>query len=221
MRALKFLCARSFRLRYLIVPLILYIGIAVPVVLAHEPPGSEDYLICKMAPLLCVFLIQIVYMMFLSIDLNGNRLMRSSPISKELRTRAVPLFSFLTNLVLIVVTVLLYGAFIMISGQVLSHLSDMLLLAAFSIVVFVVFCTLGLHFTWGMIFMLYAWMPVAGIMFFISGEQWHSGFGLELWLSAVIFAAAVIVSFILAFVISHLFYKYSDFKAMTQNATTV
>lgn len=221
MRSLKFLFIRGFRLKRLIIPLIIFIGLAAAVMIFHEPAGAEDYLICKLSLHGGTLFIVLFSAMFLCADICGNRMMRSAPFSKELRTIGIPLYNSITGIGSMLAAVMIYGAYILISGQELSHLSDFLIISAPAAFLFCVMCTLAMHTTWGVIFLIYAYVPAAALILFIRDEQWTNGFGAELWVSALSFVGAAALGSVISFVISGIFYKSSDFKAMSQNITTV
>lgn len=219
MRSLKYLFIRGFRPVRLIISAAVTVAMLVLVMVFHENASSEDYLISKLClnfgGILSVMIIEI----FLCAELTGNRLLRSAPISKEMRTFGIPMFSTLLGLGVSLVSIVPYSVFIAVSGHPASHLSDTLLVSAALLFLYIVMGTIAMNIRYGMILLIYFYFPFGTLWFFISDEQWNNGFGVELPLSVLIFVGTLIVSVAIAFAVSHIFYKKMDFKAYQQAMT--
>ncbi len=221
MTGLKYLFRRSCSPVRMGIPAIIGVAILVIAMVFHEPIGSEDYLICKlMAHVGSVFVVMFAGV-FLSAELSGTRLMRSSPISKELRTFSIPMYNIIMGTGLTVLVNLIYVIFVFATGQDVMHISDMLIISAPLCVIYTLLGTISMHITWGMLFMIYGYIPAALLLGFVPHTAWENGFGVDIRASLLIYIGAVVVTAVLAFVISHICYKKYDFHAMQQNATSV
>ncbi len=216
-KGLQFLFNRGFRLLWLNVAcLVLTISMLVIFFCFHEPLGNEDYLICKMFPNFCVLAFVMMSGIFLCTDLVGNRAMRSIPISKALRLYSVPIYNTVLPFGLSAITILIYLVYIYIAGLDLVHFSDMLILSAVITGVMTVFSTIGMNFSFGMLFMIYAYIPIFAVNFFLPDDVWKNGFGMPLWAALLIYFGTAAVSSAISFIIARLFYKYGNFKPMIQ-----
>lgn len=221
MTGLKFLFRRSCSLVRMGIPAIIGVAVIVLMMVFHESIGSEDYLICKlMAHVGTVFVVMFAGI-FLSAELSGTRLMRSSPISKELRTFSIPMYNIIMGTGITVLVNIIYTVFILVTGQDIVHISDMLIISAPVCAIYTLLGTISLHITWGMLIMIYAYIPVSLLLGFVPHTIWENGFGVEIWASVLIYIVAVVITAVLAFVISHICYKKYDFHQMQQNATAV
>ncbi len=219
MKGLKYLFKRGFCRPVLnIISLVIVVGLMVAVVLAHEPLGAEDYIMCKVGAHLGVMMAVMFNFMFLCADVTGNRLMRSTPFSKQLRCFSVPAYCIITGGGATILINAFYAIFCVASGLDMSHLSDMLITSAPLMLCYIIMGTIALNTNYGMIFVMYIAFPLMAIGFFIPSDVWEFGFGLPLWAGALIFVGALIVSVVGAFAIARAFYAKSDFKPMQQAA---
>lgn len=220
MKSIKYLFKRGFRPIRTSILSVFAVAMPVLVMVFHENAASEDYLISKIALNFGTMVMHMALVMLLCTETTGNRLIRSAPISKELRTFGIPMFNIILGVSAAAVTLLPYTIFIFASGLPLSHLSDTMIVTAVMIFFFIILGTVALHLRYGMVLLIYAYIPVCGLMFFLSDDQWNNGFGMELWLSAVISGALIAAAMATAFIISRLFYKHSDFKAYQQTLSS-
>ncbi len=221
MTGLKFLFRRSFSPLRMGIPALLGVAALVLVIVFHEPIKTEDYLLCKlMAHLGSVFVVMFAGI-FLSAEISGTKLIRSSPISKELRTFAIPVYNIIMGVGITAFVNIVYAIFILVTGEDLVHISDMLIVSAPLCAIYTLLGTMSLHITWGMLFMIYGYIPASLLLGFVPHTVWENGFGMELWVGLLIYIGTVVLTSVLAFVISHICYKKYDFHAMQQNATSV
>ena len=216
MTGLKFLFRRSCSLVRMWIPALIGITLLVLALVFHEPMSSEDYLLCKMMAHTGMIFVMIFSSIFISVEINGNRLMRSAPISKQLRTFSVPMYNVVVGVGLSALVNIIYAIFVMIMGLDLCHISDMLIVSAVICVSYVILGTISMQFNWGMLVMIYAYIPMMLLLPIIPDHIWESGFGASVGVGLVVYIAAAVISAVLAFVISHIFYKKYDFKPFQQ-----
>ncbi len=221
MTGLKFLFKRSFFRWRMIIPAFVTIAMMVTVMAAHELKGTEDYLVCKMFGNLGTWMLLIFADMFLCVDMNGTRLLRSAPISKELRTFSAPMFNIILGMGMTVLINIAYVVFILISGNELYNITDMLISSAVVGFIVTVIGTVSLLINYGMLLILYAFIPLALLMNFIPKSVWSNGFGTELWVGIVVFAVFFVLSVAVSFISAKICYKKVDFNALPQNITPV
>lgn len=216
MRGLKYLCRRGLNVPRIIVPLILAVAMVAVVIIFHEEMNTEDYLICKMS-LSFVSLIGIMMIsIFLWADVSGNRMMRSSPISKELHTFSLPVFSSLLNMGSILLTVFPYIIFVLVTGLPVIHISDTLVAAAPVLAWCTFSVAIAVQMRWGMLILIYSYIPLMLCFFFFGDERWAGGFGLPLWAAVLIFLGGWVLATVISFIVCKLHYNKCDFKAMQQ-----
>lgn len=219
MKGLKFLFKRGFGHIVLnIISLVIIAGLMVAVVLAHEPVGAEDYIMCKIGAHLGVMLAVMFNLVFLCADVTGNRLMRSAPFSKQLRCFSAPMYCIILGGGGTLLINVLYAIFCVASGLDMSHMSDMLIASAPLMLCYIVMGTIAMNINYGMVIAIYSVFPLIGLFFLVPGDVWAFGFGLPLWAGALIFVGTLIVSAVGAFAIARAFYAKSDFKPMLQAA---
>ncbi len=216
MTGLKFLFRRSCSLVRMWIPALIGITLLVLALVFHEPMSSEDYLLCKMMAHIGMIFVMIFSSIFISVEINGNRLMRSAPISKQLRTFSVPMYNVIAGVGLSALVNIIYAIFVMISGLEMSHISDMLMISAPICAIYILLGTTAMQFNWGMLVMIYAYIPMMLLLPFTPDHIWESGFGTSVGVALVVYIAVAVMSAALAFVISHIFYKKYDFRPFQQ-----
>ena len=217
MKGLRFLFRRGFSHVVLnIGSLVIIAGLLVAVVLAHEPVGAEDYIMCKIGAHLGLMLGVMFNFMFLCADITGSRLMRSVPFSKELRCFSVPTYCIILGGGGTLLVNVFYAIFCIVSGLDMVHLSDMLIVSAPLVLSFVVVGTIAMHINYGMILACYMVFPLMGLCFAVPSRAWEYGFGLPLWAGALIYFGTLIVSAAASYILSRVFYKKYDFKPYQQ-----
>ena len=216
MTGLKLLFRRSCSLVRMWIPALIGITLLVLALVFHEPMSSEDYLLCKMMAHIGMIFVMIFSSIFISVELNGNRLMRSAPISKQLRTFSVPMYNVIAGVGLSALVNIIYAIFVMISDLELSHLSDMLMISAPICAIYVLLGTTAMQFNWGMLVMIYAYIPMMFLIPITPDHIWESGFGASVGVALVVYIAVAVISAVLAFVISYIFYKKYDFRPFQQ-----
>lgn len=220
MKGLKFLFKRGFRHTVLnIISLVLISGILTAVVLAHEPVGAEDYIMCKVGAHLGLILAVIFNFFFLCGDVTGNRYMRSAPFSKQLRCFSVPTYCIILGGGGTVLVNIFYTIFCIASGLDMSNLSDMLIVSSPLMLCFIIVGTISMNINYGMLLAIYMVLPLTGVFFVLPDDVWEFGFGLPLWAGMLIFVGTLAGSIAAAFILALLFYKKADFKPIQQNAT--
>ena len=224
MNGIKYLVKRTFCHKIaVLITLLVAAGMMAAVIIFHEPLGADDdYLMCKLcAHLGSCFFVMVSYI-FLSAELNGNRLMRSTPFSKSLRLKSVPLFCSIMGIGSTALINLIYAVYILVSKQELSNISDMIVVSLPVLLCYIVLGVIAMNINYGSILMIYLYLPLGGTGFFLSDKNWREGFGLSIAPAVLIYIATAAVCVILAFVIAKLFYEKAEFKAMPQaNAPTM
>ena len=222
MKGLKFLFKRGFfHIVLNIISIVFMLGMIVAVVLAHEPVGAEDYIMCKICALLGVMLSVMLNLMFLCADVTGNRLMRSAPFSKQLKRFSIPTYCVILGGGGTVLVNAAYAIFCIVSGLDMSHLSDMLIVSSPLMLCLIIMGTIAMNINYGMILAIYMVFPLWGVFFVLPSDVWEFGFGLPLWAGALIFVGTFAVSIAGAFIIGRIFHEKVDFKPIQQNATYV
>lgn len=219
-KGLKFLFKRGFRIIWLdIACIVMTIGLMVLLFCFHGEMGTEDYLICKVAPHFCTMLFVMLSGIFLCTDIVGNRVMRSAPISKSMRLYSIPIYNTILPFGISAIMNLVYLAYILIAGLDIINFSDMLIISAALTGVMTIFSTIGMNFSFGMLLMIYAYIPLFAANLFISDSIWENGFGLPLWAALLIYLGVAAASSGISFVVARLFYKYGNFKPLMQQTT--
>ncbi|MGN1339891.1 MAG: hypothetical protein ACI4WS_06330 [Oscillospiraceae bacterium] len=200
--------------------LVLFAGMMTAVMIFHENPGNyesdeADYLMCKICALLPMVLGIMITGILMASEVVGNRFMRAIPEADKLFTLGFPLFGLLISLGWGLAINLTYAAFILISGGDICNISDMLLLTA----PFALFCTFMPAFMFssrfGAIAGAFMYFPFLFLMWGISSLPTavkYDGFGLPVWESALITAAAYLAGFVIAAVISTTCYRSGNFR---------
>ena len=153
---------------------------------------------------------------FLSVEISGNRLMRSSPISKQLRTFSIPVYNIIMGVGITAVINIVYAIFVLATGLESVHLSDMLIVSAPLCLIYVVMGTTSMQFNWGMLLMIYAYIPLMLLIPLVPDRIWDEGFSAGIGTGIIVYLGTAVLSSVLAFAISYLFYKKYDFKPMQQ-----
>lgn len=218
MDGFKFLIKRTFHRRIMVlITLLVAAAMMAAVMIFHEPLGADDdYLMCKLcAHLGSCFFVMLSYI-FLSVDINGNRAMRAAPFSKSLRLKAVPLFCSIMGVSLTAVIDLIYSAYILISKQDMTNISDMLIISVPVLVCYVILGVIAMNMNYGSIIMVYLYIPMAGLGFLVPEKVWTDGFGMTVTTSLLIYIATAVACAVLAFVIARLFYEKAEFKPLPE-----
>lgn len=222
MKGLKFLFKREFCHTVLnIISIVFMLVMMVAVVIAHEPVGAEDYIMCKVGAHLGVMLSVMFNLILLCSDVTGNRLMRSAPFSKQLKRFSIPAYCVILGGGRTVLINIAYAIFCIVSGLDMSHLSDMLIVSSPLMLCLIIMGTIALNINYGMILVIYIIFPVMGLVSAIPSNAWEFGFGLPIWAGALIFVGTLAVSIAAAFIIGRIFHEKVDFKPIQQNATYV
>ncbi len=223
MKGLEFLFKRTFsRKTSMIISAVVAIAMTVLVIVQHEPVGEDsDYLMCKAAMHLGFCFFTLFAMMFATSEINGNRLMRSCPISKELRLKSVPIYSSIMGIGTTVLVNLIYSVFIIATNQPSVNISDMIIVSLPFLFCYTALGTVYMNMNYGSVFMIYLYIPIGCVGFLIPKETWQYGFGVDLLPAVLIFAAVAAVSVAASFMIARLFYNKSDFKPLPEQVQSV
>ncbi len=221
MKGFKYLLKRGITPKRLIWMIVSVVAMLVPVIVFHEPIGSEDYISCKLMMSFVSFLAFYIPMTYLGNELVGNRLVRSMPISKEIRTVGIPLYCTIVFTAIEMLYILPYSVFIFVTGQEMYHIADMLILSAIMLAVTVLCGTVGLNVRFGFL-SVYIFMVLCFSVGLLPDKSFsENGFGLPLWEAALIYVGAIAVSLIMSRIICQIYYKKSDFKPIQQYTTNV
>lgn len=179
----------------------------------HNETSAEEYMFPKMFIFFPAFFMTEMGLICGCRDIAANKLVRSFPIAKELYTKSVPIFIMLLTLGVSAVVVTAYFIFLGIIGAGASQFADTLMIGAFIIapefIVSVLFSNIPAG---GMVCVYVAALPIVLISTIGGDTVMRMGFGVSLPIAAVIFAAAVIVSAALMFVIAKWRYIRSNVK---------
>ena len=221
MSGLKLLFNRWFSNRVcIIISLVLFSGIMTAVMIFHEDPGNydsdeADYLMCKICALLPMILGVLLLSILMAAQMVGNRFMRAVPAADKLFTVGLHVFGLLVSLGWGLAINLCYALFILVSGRDICNISDMLLMTA----PFALFCTIipPVMFSsrFGAVFGMLGYFPFLILTFSIHGMPEnikYDGFGVPLWTSALIVAAAYLLGFAVGAVISVSCYRKGNFR---------
>lgn len=179
----------------------------------HEDLGTEEYLFPKMFIFFPAFFMTEIGLICGCRDIAANKLVRSFPIAKALYTKSMPIFVIILMLGVSAVCVAAYFIFLGIIGAEAAQFADTLLIGAFIIAPELIVSVLLEHIPGGGVFTVYvAALPVVLIATIGGDTVMRTGFGVSLPMAALIFAAAVIVSAVLMFVIAKWRYMTSTVK---------
>lgn len=221
MNGLKLLFTRWFSHKvFLICALALFVGMMTAVMLFHANPGDyesndADYLMCKVCALLPMVLGIMVLGIIMASEIVGNRFMRAIPAAHKMHTVGFPLFGLLISLGWGLATNIIYAVYILIIGGDICNISDMLLLTAPIALVCTIMPALMFSCRFGALFGMMMYFPFLFLMMIISNlpeKVKYEGFGLPVWGSALITAAAYLLGFIIGAVISTLCYRSGNFR---------
>lgn len=223
MNGLKLLFKRWFSHRiFCLITLLLFVGMMTAVMIFHEDPGNyesdeADYLMCKICALLPMVLGILIPSILMTAEIYGNRFMRAIPAADKMFTLGFPVFGLAVSLGWGVMTNLVYGLFILFSGRDICNISDMLLLTA----PIALFCAIMPAFMFssrvGSVFGMLMYFPFLFLMFWISSlseKVKYDGFGLPVWASLLILAAAYLAGFAVGAVISMSCYRRGNFREL-------
>lgn len=214
MKGLKFLFGSWKKM-----PFFFWFGIVISVIFAvlpfffHEETSAEEYMFPKMFIFFPALFITEMGVICGCRDIAANKLVRSFPIAKELYTRSVPTFILLLTLGVSAVTVTAYFIFLGIIGAEEKQFADTLLFGAMMIAPILVTSGFLTNIPGGGVFFVYiATLPIVLISTIGGDTVMRMGFGVPLPAAALIFAAAILVSAVLMFVIANRRYIKSNVK---------
>ncbi|MDE7192691.1 MAG: hypothetical protein K2O14_01865 [Oscillospiraceae bacterium] len=222
MKGLEYLFKSWFRRKWsVIITAALFVGLLVICCVGTNELSSEDYLMPMAFLPLVPYCVLVIAMSVAFISINGCRLIRSSPIAKELYTRSVPMFIIGLTLGSMAVAVGVFFTFITIWGASAAFFSDALIFMAIGCGVNIIGYSLLSRVMFGGIFGVYLTMfPYIGFILALSSDIKHNGFGLPVWASALIFAGAVIVSSAVSFIVCGVLFRKLNFKTPATAYTT-
>ena len=204
----------------LIISAAAFVGMLAAVMIFHAPPGNEDYSICKMFAHLGTGLFLLISYIFLTVELNGTRYIRSVPFARSLKIASVPLFCTIMGVGATVLVDLVYAVYIILTKQPITNISDMILISAMILFCYIVLGCVCMNFSYGYILAIYVWFPVAIIGFIMPESVWTEGFGMPVWQSLLVYAAVAVNSMAAAFAISRWFYEKLEFKPLPEQKIT-
>lgn len=185
--------------------------------LRHEEYGSEEYLMPKLFILMPLLLVTEIGLISGCRALVSNRLIRSVPIAKELYTRSMPMFVTILTVGMLIIMLIAYFIFLGLKGAEVCQFSDTLICAAFICLPILLSSPLALIMPGGGLFTMYCGFPLWIIILVIGGDKLQSGgFGVPLWLAAVILAASLAVGIGFVFLICNIRFKKSNVKIAQQ-----
>lgn len=214
MKGLEYLFKSWFRWKWcVIITAALFVGLLVTCCVGANELGSEDYLMSMAFLPLVPFCVLVMATTVAFVSINGCRLIRSSPIAKELYTRSVPMFIVGLTLGSMAVAVGVFFTFITVRGASAAYFSDAFIFMAIGCGVNIIGYSLLSRTMFGGIFGMYLTMfPYIGFILVLSNDIKHNGFGLPVWVSALIFAGTVIVSSVVSFVVCGIYFRKLNFK---------
>ncbi|MDE6030515.1 MAG: hypothetical protein K2G32_02725, partial [Oscillospiraceae bacterium] len=213
MRGLEYLFKSWLRWKWCVfITAAMFVGLLVVCCVGWEELGSEDYLMpMAFLPIVpyCV-LVMATTVGFVSI--NGCRLIRSSPIAKELYTRSVPLFIIGLTLGSLVIAVGVFFVVVIAHGASAAYFSDTLIFMGIGSGINIISYSLLSRMMFGGVFGVYLTFPYVGMILVLSEDIKRNGFGLPVWVSALIFAGALIVSSVISFIVCGIYFRKLNFK---------
>ncbi len=215
MNSFRFLLSRTVK-RWLIPVLSLLFGGALLVVLILEPGevGTTDYLISiTMGCCTASVMLTMIHGVFLSTDITGNRCIRSSPIAKQLITRSVPIFFCALAVLCSLLFCGIYSAAVVLRGEPISYVSDTVMLSGASVFFCTVMATIAVNFRYGMILMIYGYLPMLVCFFLLPKGIKMNGFGLPVGAAIGFFVAACAAALVISIIISEIVFRKVNFKS--------
>ena len=215
MTGLKFLFKSWFKYIWTVLfGAAIFIGVTVLGCVAKEDMGSEDYLTSRAFLQLSVYGILTMASILGFVNLNGNKLIRSAPVAKELYTKSVPMFVIILTLIPTVISNGAYFISLAADGAPAAYYSDTLLCMAVQSALNIISFSLLSRVTLGGLLSIYVnMMPYIALLLFIGEDKKCSGFGLPVGTSLLIFAGAVVIASAIAFIVNGIFFKKLNFKA--------
>lgn len=215
MRGLKFLFVRWARYGWSIaLTAALFAGMVILCCCAVEMPGGEEYLMSGAYLPVAYCVVPMMGAIISFANITGNRLMLSCPIARELYTVSVPLFIIVLTLGSMAVADCAYFISLAARSAPAEFFSDAFVFMAIGggldIIALSLFSRVQLG---GMITLYVNLLPYIGFIMALSNDVKRYGFGLPLWISALIFVGAVAAASIFSFAVSRAFYKRMNFKA--------
>ncbi len=214
MRGLEYLFKSWLRCKWCVfITVVLFVGLLVVCCVGREELGSEDYLMSMAFLPIVPYCVLVMATTVGFVSINGCRLIRSSPIAKELYTRSVPMFIIGLTLGSLVIAVGVFFVVVMAHGGSAAYLSDALIFMAIGSGMNIIGYSLLSRMMFGGIIGVYVTMfPYVGIILMLGEDIKHNGFGLPVWVSALIFAGAVIVSSAISFIVCGIYFRKLNFK---------
>lgn len=187
--------------------------------ICHEEIGNEEYMLPKaflFTP--SVILIELCTLC-ISRDIGGNKLIRSSPIAKKLYTKSLPAALSIFTVGFSTIIIGIYFVYLAAIGAEISHFSDTLIIGAIVVGSLLFFAPTLMETPAGGVFMVYvAVLPLIAVFLLVGKETKLNGFGIPLYLSAIIYLLAAILGTIWGFSICTSIFKKNDVKLAAQVA---
>ncbi len=222
---MSFLMKSVLRVPKVVLAFIILFALAAAVLpyIGHENIGSSDYLFPKIFVFLPSTFLMEVWLIFILRDLIGNKFVRSMPIAKKVYTRFMPASIVILFLGTSLVLLGSYFVFLGIINADISQYSDTLVIASIFIGSAMFFAPILMQTAAGGLFMIYeAAFPFTVIMLLISNDKKIFGFGVPLYLSAIIFLLVAILGTVWSFYYCSYRYKKADGKFyLEQNSVVV
>lgn|GEM_PF-502789 len=224
MTGLKLLFSRYFsHKRILLGVSAFFLLMMAAVMLFHEDPGGDtaDYIMCKVSALAPMMFAVFLPFAFMVQDTVGNRFMRSVPCAESLYMRGIPLFSLLVPLGWGALTNVVYAAFILFTSRDVSNISDLLVMTGMFGGIFALVGCIVMCLKFGAIFFVIFYSPFILVMTTVGSSANEYGYGLPLWMSALICCGSYIAAFVIGNIISVLAYRKGNFREGTQTRTSI
>ena len=179
----------------------------------HENLGSEDYLFPKIAIFFTSMILTAITVIIVMGDMSGNKLVRSMPISEKLYTRSIPAFTIGLILGSAVIFTSIYFVFLDCINAPIEHYSDTLIMGAVMCGSLLFFSPVFMHNIAGRILLGYvACLPVTALILLSDDSVKQFGFGIPLYLSAIIFNGTAVLGGLWTFYYNSHRYKKVDSK---------
>ncbi len=185
--------------------------------ICHVEIGDEEYLL----PKAFIFFPSALFIEFCAIftsrDIGGNKLIRSSPIAKRLYTRSLPAAISIFTVGFSTLMIGIYFVFLAAIGAEISQFSDTLIIGAIVVGSLLFFAPTLMETPAGGVFMVYvATLPLVAVILLVGKERKLNGFGVPLYLSALLYLFAAVLGTVWGFYICKRNFRKNDVKIAAQ-----
>ncbi len=219
MCGIKLLLSRYAKHRIMLLCLALFfVGMMAAVMVFHADPGNPDneqgdYIMCKLCANLPAVMAVLLPMIFMAQETQGSRFLRAVPDADRMYRLGIPLTCTLITLSHMLVTDIVYSAFILISGRELVNICDMLVLSGVLGFIFTVaLCCMLTMRAVGIILAIIGYWTLFGMVYIFGKAE---PLGVPLWGALAVLVGGFAAGFGINLLISGFAYRVVNFREVT------